>query len=119
MISAAMAIEAYDAAGRLMDYLTHEEQHAIRETFRKLVDERIVPRAGEIDRAAVFPKDEFRAVGELGFFGMRYPEEVGGSGQDVVSYCLAVEELARGSLSVAASVHDAVADGYLLSLPLR
>jgi butyryl-CoA dehydrogenase len=42
-------------------------------------------------------------VGQLGFFGMRYPEEVGGSGQDVISYCLAVEELARGSLSVAAA----------------
>ncbi|GAG33835.1 unnamed protein product, partial [marine sediment metagenome] len=44
-----------------------------------------------------------RAVGDLDFFGMRYPEEVGGNEQDVVTYCLAVEELARGSLSVAAA----------------
>jgi len=86
-----------------MDFSLTEEQRAIRETFRRLVDDKIAPRAREIDRAAVFPQDEFRAVGELGFFGMRYPEEVGGSGQDVVSYCLAVEELARGSLSVAAA----------------
>ena len=42
-------------------------------------------------------------MGRLGFFGMRYPQEVGGSGHDVVSYCLAVQELARGSLSVAAA----------------
>jgi len=86
-----------------MDFSLTEEQHATREAFRRLVDDKIAPRASEIDRAAVFPRDEFRAVGELGFFGMRYPEEVGGSGQDVVSYCLAVEELARGSLSVAAA----------------
>ena len=45
----------------------------------------------------------FEAVGDLGFFGMRYPEEAGGTGHDVVTYCLAVEELARGSLSVAAA----------------
>ena len=43
-------------------------------------------------------------MGELGFFGMRYPEDVGGSGADVLSYCLAVEELARGSLSVGVCV---------------
>ncbi len=86
-----------------MDFSLTEEQRAIRDTFRRLVDDKIAPRAREIDRAAVFPQDEFRAVGELGFFGMRYPEEVGGSGQDVLSYCLAVEELARGSLSVAAA----------------
>ena len=86
-----------------MDFSLTEEQHAIREAFRRLVDDKVAPRAREIDRAAVFPQDEFRAVGDLGFFGMRYPEEVGGSGQDVISYCLAVEELARGSLSVAAA----------------
>jgi len=86
-----------------MDFSLNEEQQAIQDAFRRLVDDKIAPRAGEIDRAAVFPRKEFEAVGELGFFGMRYPEEVGGSGQDVVSYCLAVEELARGSLSVAAA----------------
>lgn len=86
-----------------MDFSLTEEQQATREAFRRLVDDKVAPRAREIDRAAVFPQDEFRAVGDLGFFGMRYPEEVGGSGQDVVSYCLAVEELARGSLSVAAA----------------
>jgi butyryl-CoA dehydrogenase len=86
-----------------MDFELSEEQRAIRDAFRRLVDERIAPRAGEIDAAACFPRAEFQAVGDLGFFGMRYPEEVGGTAQDVVTYCLAVEELARGSLSVAAA----------------
>ncbi|MCU0725256.1 MAG: acyl-CoA dehydrogenase family protein [Planctomycetes bacterium] len=86
-----------------MDFSLTAEQEAVRETFRRFVDEKIVPKAAEIDRAAEFPREAFRAVGDLGFFGMRYPEEAGGTGQDVVTYCLAVEELARGSLSVAAA----------------
>jgi butyryl-CoA dehydrogenase len=86
-----------------MDFSLSEEQTAVREAFRRLVDEKIAPRAGEIDAAGEFPRAEFEAVGELGFFGMRYPEKAGGTGQDVVTYCIAVEELARGSLSVAAA----------------
>jgi len=86
-----------------MDFSLSEEQKSIRDTFRRLVDEKILPRAGEIDAAAEFPREAFRSVGDLGFFGMRYPEEAGGTGQDVATYCLAVEELARGSLSVAAA----------------
>jgi butyryl-CoA dehydrogenase len=86
-----------------MDFSLTEEQSAIQEAFKRLVNDKVAPRAREIDQAAVFPREAFRAVGELGFFGMRYPEGVGGSGQDFVSYCLAVEELARGSLSVAAA----------------
>ncbi len=86
-----------------MDFSLSEEQNAVREAFRRLVDDKIAPRAGEIDAAGEFPRAEFEAVGELGFFGMRYPEEVGGTGQDVVTYCIVVEELARGSLSVAAA----------------
>ncbi len=86
-----------------MDFALSEEQQATRDTFRRLADDRIIPRAREIDAARQFPREEFQAVGALGFFGMRYPEEVGGTGQDVITYCLAVEELARGSLSVAAA----------------
>lgn len=86
-----------------MDFTLTEEQRVIRDAFRRLVDERIAPKAREIDEAAVFPREAFDAVGALGFFGMRYPEDAGGTGHDVTTYCLAVEELARGSLSVAAA----------------
>ena len=63
-----------------MDFSLTEEQRAIQAAFRRLVEEKIVPRAREIDVAAEFPREEFRAVGNLGFFGMRYPEAIGGSG---------------------------------------
>lgn len=71
--------------------------------FAKFVDEKVKPAAEEIDIKKEFPRDLFEEVGTLGFYGMRYPESVGGSGMDVTSYCLAVIELARGSLSLAAA----------------
>jgi butyryl-CoA dehydrogenase len=86
-----------------MDFTLSEEQVSVRDAFHRLVNERIAPKAAGIDAAGEFPREAFDAVGELGFFGMRYPEAAGGVGLDVMTYCLAVEELARGSLSVAAA----------------
>ena len=86
-----------------MDFSLTEEQASLRDAFKRLVDEKIVPKAAAIDAAGEFPREAFDQVGDLGFFRMRYPEDVGGVGLDVMTYCLAVEELARGSLSVAAA----------------
>ncbi|MDH3591889.1 MAG: acyl-CoA dehydrogenase family protein, partial [Planctomycetota bacterium] len=60
------------------------------------------PAAKELDENPRFPRALFGKVGELGFFAMRYPEP-DGRGADIFSYLLAVEELARGSLAVAAA----------------
>jgi len=85
-----------------MNFQLTEIQQSVRETFKKFVDEKVVPAAAEIDKQKEFPAELFREVGELGFFGMRYPEKDGGAGLDTISYCLAMIELARGSLSLAA-----------------
>ena len=85
-----------------MDFELTETQIAIQQTFRKFVEEKVKPAAGEIDRRKEFPRELFQEVGRLGFFGMRYPESVGGLGADATSYCLALVELARGSMSLAA-----------------
>jgi len=84
-----------------MDFALTSEQEAIRTLFREFADERIRPVAAELDAQPRFPEELFLAVGELGFFAMRYPEPEGG-GLDVLSFLIAVEELARGSLAVAA-----------------
>ncbi len=84
-----------------MDFALNEIQDAVRTTFAEFSDRRIRPVAAELDRRADFPLELFRQVGELGYFAMRYPEPEGG-GMDVLSYALATEELARGSLGVAA-----------------
>jgi butyryl-CoA dehydrogenase len=56
-----------------------------------------------MDESGEFPKALFRRLGELGWFGLRYPERYGGAESDMVTYCLFAEELARGSLSLAAA----------------
>ncbi len=81
-----------------------DEIIAIQETFARFSDEQIAPNAEAIDEAAEFPREVFQQIGALGFFGMRYPEKVGGIGLGLYAYCKAVEEIARGSLSVAACV---------------
>ncbi|MHC4549391.1 MAG: acyl-CoA dehydrogenase family protein [Planctomycetota bacterium] len=85
-----------------MNFALNEEQEAIREVFHGFAEREIRPAAGELDENPRFPREIFAKVGELGFFGMRYPEPEG-RGADLLSYLLAVEELAWGSLSVAAA----------------
>ncbi len=86
-----------------MDFEYSLEQQAIRDTFARFVDERVKPQAEAMDEAGVFPRQLFNEVGRLGFFGMRYPETAGGTDAGIVAYILAVEELARGSMSLAAA----------------
>ncbi|MFQ6115449.1 MAG: acyl-CoA dehydrogenase family protein [bacterium] len=86
-----------------MNFELAETQRSIQQTFRDFVDKKVKPAAAEIDENKEFPFELFKEVGKLGFFGMRYPENAGGSGADIISYCLAVMELARGSLSLAAA----------------
>ncbi|MBI1735669.1 MAG: acyl-CoA dehydrogenase family protein [Candidatus Rokubacteria bacterium] len=80
------------------------DQEAFRRAVGRFVDAEVVPAAQAIDEAGEFPSELFRRCGELGYLGLRYPEAYGGAEADMVTYCLLAEELARGSLSLAASV---------------
>ncbi len=79
------------------------EQEEFRRAVARFVDAEVAPAAQAIDESAEFPKALFRRLGELGYFGLRYPERYGGADADMVTYCLWAEELARGSLSLAAA----------------
>jgi butyryl-CoA dehydrogenase len=85
-----------------MDFELTDIQKQIQQTFRDFAERKVKPVAAKLDKEKKFPKELFKEAGDLGFFGMRYPESAGGSGLDVVSYSLAVMEMARGSLSLAA-----------------
>ncbi len=87
-----------------MDFELSQEQRTVRDTFARFCDEKIIPQAEAIDTAHEFPWQLFRELGGLGFFGMRYPVEDGGSGMDLNSFCLALTEVARGSMSLAGAV---------------
>ncbi len=87
-----------------MNFELNGEQKAIRDSFARFCDERIVPQAAALDEAHAFPRQLFKELADLGFFGMRYPEDVGGSGVALTEFCLALTEIARGSMSLAGAV---------------
>jgi alkylation response protein AidB-like acyl-CoA dehydrogenase len=84
-----------------MNFDLTEDQRAIRDVFARFCDERIAPQAASIDEAHAFPHGLFQELAGLGLFGMRYPEDVGGSGMGLVEFSLALAEIARGSMSLA------------------
>lgn len=88
-----------------------EEQSLLRGEIRRFAEERIQPGEAERDRTKTFPEELVGEMAELGLLGMFVPEEYGGAGFDLVSYCLAVEEISRisPSLGVTMSVTNSVA----------
>ncbi|SDJ12311.1 acyl-CoA dehydrogenase [Salimicrobium halophilum] len=91
-----------------MNFELSKEQEMTRKMVRDFAEEKIAPRAVEIDKNSEFPEDLFKEMGKLGLLGIPFPEEYGGSGGDTITYALAVEEIGRvcGStgLSYAAAV---------------
>jgi benzylmalonyl-CoA dehydrogenase len=84
-----------------MDFALNAEQRQIRDVFARFVDAEVVPKAAAIDDAHAYPHALVRKLAEIGFFAMRYPTDVGGVGLDLSTFCLALAEIARGSMSLA------------------
>jgi alkylation response protein AidB-like acyl-CoA dehydrogenase len=85
-------------------YLT-EERLMIQAAAREFAMKEVLPVANELDPIqGDIPMDLRRKLGELGYFGIRTPEEYGGLGLGVFEYCLITEELARGWMSVASII---------------
>jgi len=93
-----------------MDWDLSEDQRLVRDMVREFVAAEVTPNASEWDREKKFPDEVFVQLGELGLFGMTIDEENGGAGLDLTTYCLVLEELARGDAStcVAISVTNSV-----------
>ncbi len=74
-----------------------------RKIMARFVDEEVIPVARDLDDKGEFPFHLFRKLADMGILGIRYPKRVGGSGGNTTLYCIAMEELARGLLSLAAT----------------
>lgn len=72
-----------------------EDQVLLRDTVRELADARIAPRAAAIDRSGEFPEDIRRLLAEQDILGLPFPVEHGGVGGDLLTVCLAIEQIAR------------------------
>ncbi|MEE9219127.1 MAG: acyl-CoA dehydrogenase family protein [Acidobacteriota bacterium] len=87
-----------------MDFSLSEEQQSVRASVRKLAERLLRPRARDFEAAKTIPGEVRQAIAQAGLFGMLVPEQYGGTALDPVSYCLAIEELARGCASTAITV---------------
>jgi alkylation response protein AidB-like acyl-CoA dehydrogenase len=76
-------------------YQLSDEQVMLRAAVRQLADDKIAPRAAEVDETAEFPYDVLDALVRAGFHAVHIPEQYGGPGADAISSCIVVEEVAR------------------------
>src|SRR5580692_9176021 len=72
-----------------------EEQEALREAVRALADDKIAPRAAEIDRTSEFPWDVYDALVKADLHAVHIPEAYGGAGADAIATAIVIEEVAR------------------------
>ena len=94
-----------------MQFDLTDEQEAFRKVVRDFAESEIAPHAEAWDRDHTFPSDVVRAMGDLGLFGLVFPEEYGGSGADFTTLCVAIEELARVDQSMAITLEAGVGLG--------
>ena len=78
-----------------------DDTQLLQRTVRDFATGEVAPQAEELDRTKAFPYDLVARMGELGWMGIPFPEEVGGAGGTALQYAIAVEELTRIDSSVA------------------
>src|SRR3954468_244188 len=96
-----------------MDFRLSDEHEALRKTVETFARDVVAPQAAEHDRNGDFPYDVVRQMGQMGLFGLPFPEAHGGMGGDFLALCLAIEELARADSSVAITLEAAVGLGSM------
>ena len=90
-----------------MSFKTTEEQEDFRRKIREFAETEVKPQAALLDKESEFPAELVRRMGEMGLMGLPYPKEYGGMGADMITYAIAVEELARadGGMATILSAH--------------
>ena len=98
-----------------MDFRLTEEQLEMQEMFRDFAQKVVAPKAIEVDETHEFPVETVDQMKELGFMGIPFSEEYGGSGLGILTYILAVEELSRAcaTTGVILSAHTSLGAGAI------
>jgi short/branched chain acyl-CoA dehydrogenase len=96
-----------------VDDTLSEEHEALRSSVEDFARDVVAPQAAAADRTGEFPYSVIRQMGEMGLFGLPFPEEYGGMGGDFLALCLAIEELARVDSSIAITLEAAVGLGSM------
>ena len=95
------------------DFRLDDELEALRKTVEEFAHEVVAPVIGDLYEREEFPYDIVRQMGDMGLFGLPFPEEFGGMGGDYFALCVALEELARVDSSVAITLEAAVSLGAM------
>src|SRR5829696_3257603 len=91
-----------------------EDQTEILKAVRQFVEKEILPVATELEHADEYPTAIVEGLKDLGLFGLMIPEEYGGLGESLLTYALAVEEIARGWMSVSGIINTHFIVAYML-----
>jgi short-chain 2-methylacyl-CoA dehydrogenase len=97
----------------VVDFRLSDEHEDLRKTVEEFARDVVAPKAEHYDRTEEFPYDIVRQMGQMGLFGLPFPEEYGGMGGDYFALCLAIEELARADSSVAITLEAGVSLGAM------
>ncbi|MGX5735642.1 acyl-CoA dehydrogenase family protein [Bosea thiooxidans] len=109
------AVEKLSEGARRSPYFT-EEHEALRDQVRRFVETEIKPHALAWEEEGFVPREVLRKMGALGFFGIRYPAEYGGSEMDTLATVVLAEELGRSTFSgvaITALVHTDMASVHI------
>ncbi|MGW7516014.1 acyl-CoA dehydrogenase family protein [Streptomyces sp. NPDC054796] len=96
-----------------LDHRLSPEHEELRRTVEQFAHDVVAPKIGEFYEHHEFPYEIVRQMGEMGLFGLPFPEEYGGMGGDYLALCLALEELARVDSSVAITLEAGVSLGAM------
>jgi alkylation response protein AidB-like acyl-CoA dehydrogenase len=91
-----------------------DDQTEILKAVRQFVEKQILPVATELEHKDEYPAEIVEGLKELGLFGLMIPEEYGGLGESLLTYALAVEEIARGWMSVSGIINTHFIVAYML-----
>ena len=78
-----------------------EEEIKLRDEAKAFVEKEIAPHMAEMDRENKYPFEQLKKLGDMGYIGVRFPKEYGGTGKDIVSETIVNEQVGRASIAMA------------------
>ncbi len=84
-----------------MDFALSPKHEMMKSMFREFAENEVAPLAADRDEKSEFSWDLFKKMGQVGLFGIPYPQEYGGAGADYLTYALACEEISKACTSSA------------------
>ncbi len=101
-----------------MDFEYTPEQIHLRKSVREFAESEIAPHVMEWDEGQIFPCDIVRKLGQLGYMGVIFPEELGGAGLGYIEYSIVIEELSRvdGSVGIILAAHTSLCGNHVFKM---